>query len=147
MTELFSDEHIQSRIRLVRRHQIIPLADLARFYGVARSQLLAHAKRFPGDFCFALEGSETLALYDGAVAPRPRTYAFTEHGASVVAYLLATPRAVTVSAQLRRAFREVREAGVRRRVTDVANETTAPDPAAGECRPTLHPLQRETIRW
>ncbi len=127
MPEFFPDDYIRNRIHVIRRHPVVPLSDLARLYGVARNQLLAHAKRFPGDFCFELEGAETLALHDGPTAPRQRTYAFTEHGASVVAYLLATPRAMAVSAQIRRAFRQIHDSGLNGlSLVDRRNEVVAP---------------------
>lgn len=148
MPEFFPDDYIRNRIHIIRRHPVVPLSDLARLYGVARNQLLAHAKRFPGDFCFELEGTETLILHDAPAASRQRTYAFTEHGASVVAYLIATPRAMAVSAQIRRAFRQIRDSEVNGVSTvDRRNEAVARKPVPSQAYVAIQTHRPGTIRW
>lgn len=93
-------------------------ADLAEFYGVPTKRLNEQVKRntdrFPEDFLFRLsedEKFEVVANCDhlknlkySATLP----YAFTEHGAIMVASVLNTPRAIEVSVFIVRAFIKLR---------------------------------------
>jgi hypothetical protein len=112
-------ELIERKILLIRRQKIMLDADLARLYGVPTKRLNEQVKRnnlrFPEDFMFQLtaaEKSEVVAICDhltrlkySPVLP----YAFTEHGAIMLASVLNTPRAVEVSVYVVRAFVKLRE--------------------------------------
>ena len=94
-------------------------ADLADIYGVStkrlNEQVKRNRKRFPGDFMFQLtkkEKKEVVANCDhlkklkfSPVLP----YAFTEHGAVMLATVLNTSIAVHTSIQVVRAFIKLRE--------------------------------------
>jgi hypothetical protein len=94
-------------------------SDLAQLYGVStkrlNEQVKRNRKRFPGDFMFQLserEKSEVVANCDhlknlrfSPVSP----YAFTEHGAIMLASVLNSTRATEVSIFVVRAFVNLRE--------------------------------------
>ena len=112
-------EQAASRILLIRGQRIMLDVDLARLYGVSTKRLNEQVKRnrsrFPADFMFQLtskEKTKVVAMCDhlqrlkfSATLP----YAFTEHGALMLASVLNTPRAVEVSLFIVRAFVKLRE--------------------------------------
>ena len=112
-------EQVASRILLIRGQRIMLDADLARLYGVSTKRLNEQVKRnrsrFPADFMFRLtlkEKAKVVATCDHL--PRLKfsaalPYAFTEHGALMLASVLNTPRAVEVSLFVVRAFVKLRE--------------------------------------
>ena len=103
-------------------------ADLAQLYGVStkrlNEQVKRNRKRFPSDFKFQLserEKSEVVAKCDhlknlrfSPVLP----YAFTEHGAIMLASVLNSSRAIEVSMYVVRAFVNLRETLLRHRILD-----------------------------
>ena len=107
-------EHVQQRILLMRGEKVILDADLAALYGVTTKRLNEQVKRnqarFPGDFMFQLnetEKAEVVANCDHLARLRfspTLPYAFTEHGAIMVANILNSERAVEASVQVVRAF-------------------------------------------
>ena len=112
---------IEERIFLMRGRKVIVDADLAALYGVTTKRLNEQVKRnqrrFPADFMFRLTGLEARSLNRSQFAtgsqrhrdPRFAPYAFTEHGAIMVAMVLNTPRATEVSVYVVRAFVHLRE--------------------------------------
>jgi hypothetical protein len=94
-------------------------ADLAELYGVTTKRLNEQVKRnrarFPEDFMFKLasdEKAEVVANCDHLAKLRfsPNLpYAFTEHGALMVASVLNTPRAIEVSLFVVRTFIRLRQ--------------------------------------
>jgi phage regulator Rha-like protein len=95
-------------------------SDLAELYGVSTSRLNEQVKRnthrFPADFKFRLTADEVRSLRSqfatsnkGRGGRRYRPYAFTEHGALMVASVLNTRRAVELSVYVVRAFIKLRE--------------------------------------
>jgi len=95
-------------------------ADLAELYGVTtkrlNEQVKRNASRFPGDFMFQLTPDETRILRSqfatsrsGWGGRRALPYAFTEHGAVMLASVLNSPTAVDASVQVVRAFVRLRE--------------------------------------
>jgi hypothetical protein len=112
-------ERIESLIFLIRGHKVMIDADLAELYGVTTKRLNEQVKRnkgrFPRDFMFQLtarEKAEVVANCDhlqklkfSPVLP----YAFTEHGAVMLASVLNSPVAVEASIQVVRAFVKLRE--------------------------------------
>jgi len=117
-TSIIPVERVQSRILVIRGQKVIIDSDLAELYGVQTKRLNEQVKRnklrFPPDFMFQLENSEKEEVVANCdhleklkYSPRP-PYAFTEHGAIMVAAVLNTPRAIQVSVYIVRAFVELR---------------------------------------
>lgn len=112
-------EAIERRIFLIRHKKVMLDSDLAQLYGVStkrlNEQVKRNRKRFPSDFRFQLsehEKSEVVANCDhlknlrfSPVLP----YAFTEHGAIMLASVLNSFRAIEVSMYVVRAFVNLRE--------------------------------------
>jgi hypothetical protein len=104
---------------LIRGEKVIIDPDLAGFYGVTTKRLNEQVKRnrrrFPRDFVFRLtvsEKSEVVAKCDHRARlkfSKTVPYAFTEHGALMVASVLNTSRAEEVSVFVVRAFVRLRE--------------------------------------
>ena len=94
-------------------------ADLARLYGVTTKRLNEQVRRnrdrFPDDFMFRLtdaEKKEVVANCDHLKTLKfsPNLpYAFTEHGAVMLAAVLNSPVAVDVSIQIVKTFIRLRE--------------------------------------
>ena len=94
-------------------------SDLAALYGVSTKRLNEQVKRnrlrFPADFMFRFttkEKAEVVAICDhlrNLKFSPSLPYAFTEHGAMMVASVLNTRRAVDVSLYVVRAFVRLRE--------------------------------------
>jgi hypothetical protein len=94
-------------------------ADLAILYGVSTKRLNEQVKRnrdrFPADFMFQLtedEKTEVVANCDHLKRLKfsPNLpYAFTEHGAIMLATVLSSPVAVQASIQVVRAFVKLRQ--------------------------------------
>ncbi len=113
-------EDIRTRIHEIRGQKVILDKDLARFYGVDTRTLNQAVKRnsdkFPPDFVFSLEIPEVRALIsqtviskDGRGGRRKTTYAFTEHGALMVANVLRSSVASQTSVLIIRAFIALRD--------------------------------------
>ena len=110
---------VEQSILLIRGHRVMLDADLARLYGVSTKALNQAVKRnggrFPMDFMFRLtetERREVVTICDhlhhlkfSATLP----YAFTEHGAIMLASVLSSQRSVEVSVFVVRAFVKLRE--------------------------------------
>lgn len=94
-------------------------ADLAELYGVATKALNQAVKRnsgrFPDEFMFQLSQSEKDEVVTNCdhlaklKFSKTLPYAFTEHGALMVATVLNTQRAVEISLYVVRAFVKLRE--------------------------------------
>ena len=118
-TALIPLDHIEKRILLIRRQKVMLDADLADLYGVStkrlKEQVRRNLDRFPADFMFELtpeEKSEVVAncghLKNLKFSPY-LPYAFTEHGALMLANVLNSKKAVQVSVQIVRTFVRLRE--------------------------------------
>ena len=114
-----SEGLIEKRIFLIRGHRVILSIDLAELYGVEPKVLNQAVKRnierFPADFMFQLTNQEFANLKSQIVTSswgglrRAMPYAFTEHGAIMVASVLNSPRAIEISVYVIRAFVRLRE--------------------------------------
>jgi hypothetical protein len=112
-------ERIENRILLIRSQKVMLDADLAELYGVStkrlNEQVRRNLERFPQDFMFQLtneEKAEVVANCDHLASLKYSPflpYAFTEHGAIMVASVLNTPRAIDVSVYIVRAFIKLRQ--------------------------------------
>jgi phage regulator Rha-like protein len=113
-------EQIQQLILLIRGKKVMLDSDLAKLYGVSTKRLNEQVKRnrdrFPEDFMFQLNSTEANNLRsqfatskEGRGGRRYLPFAFTEHGAIMLASVLNTPRATEVSIFVVRAFVRLRE--------------------------------------
>jgi len=112
-------EKIQQLILLIRGKKVMLDSDLAKLYGVSTKRLNEQVKRnrnrFPKDFMFQLtakEKGEVVANCDHLSRLKfspSLPYAFTEHGAIMLASVLNTERAIEVSVFVVRAFIKLRE--------------------------------------
>jgi hypothetical protein len=110
---------IESRILLIRGRRVMLDSDLADLYGVRtrrlNEQVKRNTQRFPADFMFKLtpkEKAEVVANCDRLEKLKfspALPYAFTEHGAVMLASVLNSPVAVQASIQVVRAFVKLRE--------------------------------------
>ncbi len=104
---------------MVRGQKIMIDRDLAELYGITTKQLnqqvKRNSKRFPEDFMFQLdekEKNEVVANCDHLSSLRfsPNLpFAFTEHGAVMLASVLNSERAIEVNIQIVRVFTKMRE--------------------------------------
>lgn len=117
---LVPQERIQDAILLIRGQKVMLDADLARIYGVTTKRLNEQVKRnrdrFPDeDFMFQLtvkEKAEVVAICDhlkNIKYSRQLPYAFTEHGAIMLANVLNSKTAVAASIQVVKTFIKMRE--------------------------------------
>ncbi|NCZ97072.1 ORF6N domain-containing protein [bacterium] len=111
--------HLETLILTLRNQKVLLDADLAAIYGVPTRALnqavKRNAARFPKDFLFQLthqEKKEVVTNCDHLARLKfspVRPYAFTEHGALMVANVLNSARAVKMSVYVVRAFIKQRE--------------------------------------
>ncbi len=115
---LIPTERIEQRIFVVRGQRVMLDSDLAELYGVTTKRLNEQVKRnsgrFPGDFAFQLTPEEAeilrsqFATSKGRGGRRSLPYAFTEHGAIMLASVLNSERAIEASVFVVRAFVKLR---------------------------------------
>ena len=110
---------IESRIYSVRGQRVMLDSDLAELYGVSTKRLNEQVKRnsdrFPSDFMFRLNAEELAILRSQNATSSYRhggrrypPYAFTEHGAVMLASVLNSQRAIEASIFVVRAFVRMR---------------------------------------
>ncbi len=120
MSILVPARRLDRAILVIRGQNVILDADLAVLYGVSTKALNQAVKRnkerFPDDFMFRLTETEKQEVVTNCdhlkrlkFSPT-LPYAFTEHGALMVASVLNSPVAVRVSIQIVRVFIHLREA-------------------------------------
>ena len=145
-------------IRHIRNVAVILDADLAAIYGVPTKRLNEQVKRnkdrFPADFVFRLTSEEAR----GIDAPRSQIatlkkgqnikhlpYAFTEHGAIMVASVLNSPEAVKMSVFVVRAFVQMREqlaanTAILKRLAEIDKTLLEQDRSLGNIWQQIQPL-------
>ena len=118
----FQNETLLNQIHLIRGQKVMLDADLAAIYGVGTKVLNQAVRRnlhrFPPDFMFVLNEEETTFLRSQIVTlekgrgkySKYSPFAFTEHGAVMLAAVLNSPTAVSASIFVVRAFVELRQA-------------------------------------
>lgn len=116
---ILPDEVLMNRILLLRGHKIMLDTDLADLYGIStkrlNEQVRRNASRFPPDFMFRLttvENDWVVANCDHLQKLRfshSLPYAFTEHGAIMLATVLKSEQAIAVSLQVVRVFVKLRQ--------------------------------------
>lgn len=108
---------IEGAIREIRGERVMLDVDLAAVYGVTTKALVQAVKRnlnrFPAGFVFQLTPEESSNLRSRIVTSswggrRYPPYAFTEHGAVMLAAVLKSKRAVEVSVFVVKAFIHMR---------------------------------------
>ncbi len=112
-------EVIEGKILLIRGKKVMLDRDLAVLYGVSTKVLnqavKRNRKRFPGDFMFQLTKDEKDELVTNCDRFEPLKhstalpYAFTEHGALMLANVIRSSVAIEVSILVVRAFVRIRE--------------------------------------
>ena len=107
-----------TQIKIIRGKRVILDRDLAMLYGVQTRDLNKAVKRnlsrFPEDFVFQLtpEEAKILMFQNGTSrwgGSRKPPYAFTEHGVAMLASLLNSETAISVSVQIVRLFIKLRD--------------------------------------
>ena len=143
---------IESRILTLRGEKVILDTDLAWIYGVKTGQLNRAVKRnmdrFPEDFLFKLAPEEAMRCQLGTASRRNvryLPYAFTEHGALMVANVLSSPRAVEMSVYVIRAFVRIRREltvneTVARRLAEIEKTLMKHDGALRDLYEKIRPL-------
>lgn len=112
-------ERIERRILLIRGRKVMLDVDLARLYGVSTKRLNEQVKRnrdrFPADFMFRLSRKEKTHVVANCDHLQKLKYsptmpfAFSEHGAVMLASILNSQIAIQASVQIVRAFLRLRE--------------------------------------
>jgi len=120
-TNLVPLERIERAIFSIRGEKVMLDSDLAELYGVETKALNQAVKRnldrFPADFMFQLTAGDVFKLNRSQIVtgsqkhrdPRFPPYAFTEHGALMLANVLNSERATQTSVQVVRAFVRLRQ--------------------------------------
>ncbi len=116
---IIPDEVIMNKIIILRGKKVMIDRDLAELYGVTtkrlNEQVKRNKKRFPEDFMFQLteeEKAEVVANCDHLKVLKysPNLpFAFTEHGAVMLASILNSETAIEVNIQVIRVFTKMRE--------------------------------------
>src|SRR5438874_2954564 len=108
--------NIESAIYLLRGQRVMLDSDLAAIYRVATRQLNQQLKRnrsrFPDEFAFQLTTSSLMSQFvtsSGHGGRRKLPWAFTEHGAIMLASVLNSDIAVQASIRVVRAFVRLRQ--------------------------------------
>jgi hypothetical protein len=119
MGQLVQIESIEQKILYIRKQKVMIDADLAAVYGVSTKVLNQAVKRnivrFPSDFMFKLTAAEKKKVVTNCDHLKHLKYsssfpyAFTEHGAIMLASVLNSPKAVESSIYVVRAFVRLRE--------------------------------------
>lgn len=163
-TSITSTSRIEQSIHLIRGQRVMLDSDLATLYGVTtkrlNEQVRRNLERFPPDFMFQLTREEHDALrsqFATLKVGRGRhrkylPYAFTEHGAVMLASVLNSPTAVQASIQVVRAFIRLREmlithADLARRLDDLEKKYDKQFAVVFKAiRALMSPPQKETKR-
>ena len=119
MTSPREMQTVENAIHLVRGQRVMLDSDLAAIYGVSTMRLneqrRRNKKRFPSDFAFQLTRKEFANLISQFATSRSHggrrklPWAFTEHGAIMLASVLNSDIAVEASVRVVRAFVRLRE--------------------------------------
>jgi phage regulator Rha-like protein len=123
-TEIIKQANLEEKIYLIRGQRVMLDSDLAEVYGVTtkrlKEQVRRNISRFPEDFIFELTIEETryieslrsqFATLDESKRGKYSKYgafAFTEHGAVMLASVLNSEVAVKASIEVVRAFVQMR---------------------------------------
>ena len=119
----FPQEHIATRILVVRGQKVMLDSVLAELYGTSTKALVQavkrNLKRFPPDFMLLLTDQDLAILRSQIVTSssgasrwggrRWATYAFTEQGVAMLSSVLRSARAISTNIAIMRTFVRLRE--------------------------------------
>lgn len=115
----FSDDDIVDKIYYIRKQKVMLDRDLAELYGVKpirlREQVKRNAGKFPPHFMFRLTRKEADVMVSQNAIPSSRhfggylPYAFTEHGILMLANVLKSKTATSLSVRIIEIFVKMRE--------------------------------------
>jgi len=109
---------LENRILILRGQAVVLSRDIAELYKVTAKVLNQEVKRnrrrFPPDFVFQLTDEEAEEIRVRVLGPQGSwrgklPYAFTEQGAGMLAAVLRSPTAATVTIEILRAFARLRQ--------------------------------------
>jgi hypothetical protein len=138
MAELNSSlDPIVQRIQYIRGQRVMLDSDIAEVYGVETKRLNEQVRRnldrFPLDFMFQLDRQEFAHLKSQNATSswggrRTAPFAFTEHGAVMLASVLSSDKAIKASLYVVRAFVQLRQllsefTELRKRVDEMEDHT------------------------
>lgn len=113
------DEIVMNKIYLIRNQKVMLDRDLAELYGVKairlREQVKRNSDRFPENFMFQLTKKEVEEMVSQNAIPSKQhlggflPYAFTEHGVLMLANVLKSEQAITMSIRIIEVFVKIRE--------------------------------------
>ncbi len=113
------DEVVMNKIYLIRNHKVMLDRDLAELYRVKairlREQVKRNQERFPENFMFQLTEKEVESMVSQNAIPSKKhlggslPYAFTEHGVLMLANVLKSEQAITMSIRIIEIFVRLRE--------------------------------------
>lgn len=113
------DEVVMNKIYLIRNHKVMLDRDLAELYGVKsirlREQVKRNQERFPENFMFQLTEKEVENMVSQNAIPSKQhlggslPFAFTEHGVLMLANVLKSEQAITMSIRIIEIFVRLRE--------------------------------------
>ena len=113
------DEVVMNKIFMIRGHKVMMDRDLAELYGVKairlREQVKRNRDRFPVNFMFQLDEMEVEGMVSQNAIPSKKQlggslpYAFTEHGVLMLANVLKSDQAITMSIRIIEIFVKLRE--------------------------------------
>lgn len=118
-TSAIPDEVLMNKIYLIREHKVMLDRDLSELYGLKairlREQVKRNRERFPENFMFQLNEKEVENMVSQTAIPSKQhlggylPYAFTEHGVLMLANVLKTDQAITMSIRIIEIFVKLRE--------------------------------------
>jgi hypothetical protein len=109
---------LENRILILRGQAVMLSRDIAELYKVTarklNQQVKRNPRRFPPDFVFQLTDEEAEQIRVQILGPQGSwrgklPFAFTEQGAGMLAAVLRSPTAATVTIEILRAFARLRE--------------------------------------
>ena len=113
------DDVVMNKIYLIRNHKVMLDRDIAVLFGVKsirlREQVKRNQNRFPENFMFQLTENEVETKVSQNAIPSKQhlggylPYAFTEHGVLMLANVLKSERAITMSIRIIEIFVKLRE--------------------------------------
>jgi len=113
------DEIVMNKIFLIRGQKVMLDRDLSELYGVKairlREQVKRNQERFPENFMFQLTEKEVGSMVSQNAIPSKQhlggslPYAFTEHGILMLANVLKSEQAITMSIRIIEIFVKLRE--------------------------------------
>ena len=113
------DAAVMDKIYYLRKQRVMLDRDLAVLYGVQairlREQVKRNMERFPENFMFQLSAEEVAIMVSQNAIPSKKQlggylpYAFTEHGVLMLASILKSDKAMSVSIRVIEIFVKMRE--------------------------------------